>query len=323
MRSIHTFYVYRHSLTPDALAVVTRRSAYYNKHTDEYSFSVVSGAPEHGVVLRSLSDSGLTDWSRHAIPRLPTQYRLRVDRDYTEHDLNQYQYLRATTGRTWPGGWRGDDGMIPLPRTFFPKRQLREWAYHTDEILLVTSLFRSCLEQGGLSHLQFRPTQVWSDTDTVLVDTKPVTFVPRTPPPRCLSWDEIGEEPWWEMTSDLVLPRVAPSMPLGSQEGDSQERTFGVWVYNNNPVWELNYRDEDLKQVEPFDAALTFERWRGSRDENRFLIVSQRFRQAVLKHGLGMGFVPVHVEGRPEPTNLDPPENTPPRDLTPWSEDDE
>jgi hypothetical protein len=61
---------------------------------------------------------------------------------------------------------------------------------------------------------------------------------------------------------------------------------------------ELHYRKQDLRVVEPFDAALTFEPFgnKGVPLDWRRLVVSRRFREFCLKYGWETDWVPVRID---------------------------
>lgn len=311
MRVLWSFIFHESECGPEAIAKVV---AHTGKEPlgPSWRFGLYEHDPRLPGFRSFLENAGLRPQARFKAPGL-NEYRLDRTCYYTDHDLDQYQYLRVWGEWVWPACSRNAEGLVPLVRGSFPKKrhQRERGVYHSRNLLIVSSVFKSLMEREGLERLLFLPTVVLSDSPTELVPETPSVFKPRDPPPRRLEWSEIGEEPWWEMTSDLVLPPVSPSVPLESISGGVTDRIHGVRM-DMLSCGELTYRDEDLRRVEPFDAALTVERWESPRDEARSMIVSQRFRQAARRNGLSIPICcPVHVEGRPEPDNLDPPEKTP------------
>ncbi len=109
-----------------------------------------------------------------------------------------------------------------------------------------------------------------------------------------------NDDVWWELTSDIVLPPLAPSMTLLHEDntpfkGDFRKGCKRREGYYNHA--ELHYRRADIDAVGPFDLALTHEMFGGLPNQfDRLVVVSQRFYQACVKHRVKTGFIPVRID---------------------------
>jgi hypothetical protein len=123
-----------------------------------------------------------------------------------------------------------------------------------------------------------------------------------------ISWDDVGDEvrsePWWELTSNLLMPPVSKDQDLV----DSKSRPVisrsplpekGVrFVEDNYAEPELKYDRDSLATMAPveFDLARTYEALAPDpKDDQRLLIASKRFYEFWTKNGLKCEWVPVRI----------------------------
>lgn len=153
---------------------------------------------------------------------------------------------------------------------------------------VVPDRVRRLLEGGGLGGISFRDT---------------VPLVPGGLAGRPVPWSEVGE-PWWELTSTLVMPPVSPTMDL--RDPDTRQRMSpgetanGCYRYDGlyRPV-ELHYRVQDVQSMSPFDLAHTAESFSGRARPDplqRSLVASKRFYDFCRENSLQIGWVPVRIE---------------------------
>lgn len=94
-------------------------------------------------------------------------------------------------------------------------------------------------------------------------------------------------EPFWELSTTLVLPKMANSVIY-------PEPAYGHTAYTiQDPCVEPHYRQSELEPLGLFDIARTFERTRNGSQE---MIVSQRFYQYCLKHKIPLRVRPVRID---------------------------
>ena len=108
----------------------------------------------------------------------------------------------------------------------------------------------------------------------------------------------------WEVVSSIILPPmpkerlvcrpISPGNYLdvsGIRDGDYVDK-------------EVHYASGEIRRVEPFDFALTLERFGGE----QWPIVSQRFRQFYLKRTLDLSWTPVRIDARIVPETAETPD---------------
>ncbi|MBL9148278.1 MAG: hypothetical protein JNM94_06235 [Phycisphaerae bacterium] len=136
-----------------------------------------------------------------------------------------------------------------------------------------------------LRRLLFRPT---------------VPYDRRGWPERESAWEDIGP-PWWEITSDLKMPPVAPSLMVLDHKKKPVDRSYNKLTIVKDPTNmylgrpELRYLRSELPPLDSFDAALSYEH-SGCAIHGARLIVSQRLRRAWIDAGFKADWMPVHIE---------------------------
>jgi hypothetical protein len=153
--------------------------------------------------------------------------------------------------------------------------------------LIVPDRTKRVLQHADLRRVVFHPTALVAG---------------RTPEERekVIQWDKHAE-PWWELTSDLILPPLSPSVSLFDQDGNPIRDDFSNGCYAvegqySSPI--LSYRRSDLQSIGGFDLAKTFEIFgaKGSKDM-RLFIASRKFYDFCKSNQIDAAFTPVRVEG--------------------------
>lgn len=216
----------------------------------------------------------------------PKEYWLRIKRKYSKSDFDTFQYFIFGGGGS---PWEGGGGVDETPLTVLSTKGMKP-----DDIRMVglqrrvvPQRVRAIFEAEGVRHVTFHATLVapgW-----------PTDFS------KILTWEEMHEEPWWELRSDVVLPPLSPRCRLSDLDGNdyNPDGPFrGLYVEEgNHENPEMHYRASDLAKLPEFDVALTRENLgAGNRDEIGTLVCSQRFRKMCQKHKLKVGFWPVRVD---------------------------
>ena len=96
----------------------------------------------------------------------------------------------------------------------------------------------------------------------------------------------ISSEPFWELRSSVVLPKMVNSVP------DTVVKHESFLIYGS--YGEPHYRQLDLQPLGVFDIAFTREPLGGNRDPS--LIVSQRFYQHCLNNKIPLEVRPVRID---------------------------
>ncbi|CAG1002008.1 hypothetical protein PHYC_02961 [Phycisphaerales bacterium] len=244
-----------------------------------------NGHPRLKEILEFLADHGWYPGRGWFQRRGPKEYWLRIKRHYDKKDFDAFEYLIFGGGGTpWSGG------RVPQsPHLLLSMKNMK-----VDDVRMVgmqgrvvPERVRRILEAEQIRHIVFLPT--------LLAPGWPTAF------DRFMSWEDMHEEPWWEIQSDLRLPPLSSRCRLVDAAGEpyNPHGPFkGLYVEEGNyENPEMHYRASDLAQLPSFDIALTHENFgAGNRDEIGTLVVSQRFRQVCIKHNLKVGFWPVRVD---------------------------
>ncbi len=239
--------------------------------------------PRVAKIERILTDASYKRWE-HRGPREPDEYDYSLSRVYDAADLRAAELLElhppseAGVHHEWR---RSIDLQLAVGK---PSRHAiitvsRHGCY------AVKDDAKKRLESENLRGVVFKPaiTRYSIDDDEDDDDDLPD-----------------NSDVWWELTSDIVLPPLAPSMTLLHEDntpfqGDFRKGCKRQEGYYNHA--ELHYRCADIVGVGPFDLALTYEMFGGLPNQfDRLVVVSQRFYQACVKHRIKTGFIPVRID---------------------------
>ena len=195
-------------------------------------------------------------------------FMMEVLRTYDVKDYQEAAYLVPYPEVTFHGE-RGEDGLITLDEVE-PNEQI---AAVLPSATVVSASLKEEMERSGLLHLVFREVLITEEAGKSL------------------------SEPFWELTTDLTLPAVSPSMYWANSNGkpfngDPSKgkllREAATGPESLIVMAELHYQAEDLQAVEPFDMARMRER--------SLEIVSQRFYQICAARQLNMWWMPVRID---------------------------
>ena len=245
-------------------------------------------------ILNWLHGEGFTRWRQSGDLQYGREYSFILIRQYESQDLSSADCLEF-----WPevvdsvsAEGRDAEGRLRLERPTLKeaKRAGLDFAHATMDEILVVEPVRDRLLEGSFRHLVFRPTVLVTGRGT-----RPGRYTP-------IPWEQFKvTRPWWELTSDIKMPPLAPSADLRDPNGEHPFRPRDAQMpcrlregfYNHA---ELRYRRSDLSAMEPFDVALTFENFGFSHTERRSTVVSKRFYQFCADHGLKGRWAPVRIE---------------------------
>jgi hypothetical protein len=238
--------------------------------------------------LGLLDDAGLRQWngSRRKQAR---EYTLTYTRQYEAADLLACSYLEIT-----PTGAGDVDGESP--RTNSPDVVLYEapmldiGLVGMGRCYIVSAKVRKAMLSGGFSDLLWRQTKM--KPSGIPPGERKSEYEKKIDPPK--------RGPWWALRSELVLPRLAPSMPLFHTDHTPFTGDFSKGCWRRDGLYthaELRYRAADLEAFGPFDLAHTYEMFEAlPREYDRPLVASQRFYQYCLKHKIETSWQQVRIE---------------------------
>jgi hypothetical protein len=249
--------------------------------------------PRLNSIFELLNTAGYSPWTQTFRPKGPREYSAEWIREYSAADLDSANYFEPRP-KAYPEDFRRfEDGQLHLGMKDFLEdgndpSQLTI-ALAGPSTIVVSSDLRDQIEPQGLTHIIFKPI--------VLVGQWIVDANPR-------SWEGFGH-PFWEMTSDLILPPLAASTPLVDRTGKhysgnpatgclSNER--GLFSIKISPL-ELHYAASLIHGVEPFDLGWTREQFGSAPNPyNRSLVTSRRFYNFCQLAKLNIDWIPVRID---------------------------
>jgi hypothetical protein len=222
---------------------------------ESFRFELPDSDPRLRLILNHLTQAGLHAWLDVSRERTPDEYSLELERVYDAADLRATPYLvphrdehcpRFEDLSRTPEGWL----KVGIGESEFgDPTGLGADLVATSRGLVVSSGLRNELESAGFLHLTFGPVVPFergSDREWYL-----------------LPWAGLSD-PYWELRSDLILPPLAPSCNVFSAYGDPVNGDFSKGCHMKEGLYrlaELHYTAAAIAEVEPFDVALTFERF--------------------------------------------------------------
>ncbi len=221
--------------------------------------------------------------------------RTSIHRNYDDADLRQYEYLRIRGMAFWSNyNLRHDETLevgLKVGQQREPDSDFLTAGGGPQLGVVFPNRHHDLIASSDMKRMVIRATRLLSQKSRTA--DKPVP------------WRFAKNGPWWELTSDLILPRVSPRCDVRDWHGrpippdapvtanDCVKLVEGDFV-----VPEARYLRRDLQAIGEFDVALTFESTTPTfvKHRDRNLIVSQRFYQFCQTHGLKAQWSPVHVD---------------------------
>lgn len=258
--------------------------AVYSQESGDRGFTCILPDTDARVlqVLSLLKDAGFEPWRNDFRKRQQHEFWLELDREYEEGDFVGINFVCPMPKYFWDGLWRSPDGYIELDRGQYRSARKKDF-FHTQIGCVVSTRAKSVLENAGLRHLVFKPT--------VLTD--------RELEPKPVPWEKYGA-PFWELTSDLLLPRLSPTCTLLDNDGQPVRDDFNNGCFLKEDLYsmpELHYRAADLAAAPEFDFARTFEMFGiHPSDNNRLAVASARFREVCMQNDIKLDWIPVRID---------------------------
>jgi hypothetical protein len=225
------------------------------------------------------------------------EYSVVIDREYDESDLSPCEYLILSS----PGFADADPPlhngclrilMKPSGGSAFSSHYDFQSVVPWPGTRVVSDRVRKLLEDSGLKRVVFKPTFV------IPAGKRPSSDI------SALPWDGFGD-PWWELTSELTMPKLSPRAILLNNKGQRIADDFSDGCFLREGIDSLDalinppeptYRRSDIEALGEFDVAVMFEPMGGHPLASHHpLIVSNRFYRFCRKHKLKVNFVPVRI----------------------------
>lgn len=238
------------------------------------NFALFEDDPRVPAALGCLERYGFNPWEGF-VKREPNELRIRLERVYDEEDYEGASYfvpkpcvdMGSLTERS-------QAGLLQLEtQEVKPKADVGfvSWPF-----VVVSSRVKQLLEPEAFQHVLIRPTEVVG------------------------RHKERFEGQFWELTSDLTLPPLSPYCTLRNDNGQPFDRDYNKGCHYREGLYtepELHYTASALKEAEPFDVALTHERF-GIKEAVAFrrMVVSKCFYNFCVANQLKMNWVPVRVD---------------------------
>lgn len=245
--------------------------------------------PRMLAILEVLQNAGLTAWDNRHERRRGAEYDLMLRRTYSPTELSHFPFLEVAP--VFHGCVDGDPPRLNSPDTVVYEAPAMDIGLVGGGYCYVASakVYKALLN-GGFSHLLWRQAKI-KPSGAPSGERRSEHEKKLNPPKR---------GPWRALRSEIVLPPLAPSMPLFHTDRSPFTGDFSKGCWRRDGLYthaELRYRASDLAAIEPFDLAHTYEMFGGVPQEyKRPLVASQRFYQYCLKHGIETAWEPVRVE---------------------------
>lgn len=231
-----------------------------------------------GLVKRSYSETPIQN-----------QYFYGVHREYDDGDFCYATYLRLVhTSKLCDDRKRDAEGRL-IVEAWRLTPELRMGCV-LFEAAVVSDKLRQTIEKEGFIGVAFRPLNLIPASEVMDIRNSKGD-VRRVTPQDQEHLEKKGQ--FWELTSSLILPPIEPTRLLSRDEKPfAGDYSKGVWLKDDYAPPELHYRERALRKVEPFDFGLTFE----NIPEERWPVVSQRFRQFCIREKLKTDWFPVRID---------------------------
>jgi hypothetical protein len=225
--------------------------------------SISADDPRLAIALKELEVAGFVPWRDKRRPKKADEFDLRFEAVYEQQDHESAQLLMPfAPSRAWIAHFETEsDGRICFQCENPADVAALEYevvglAARADR-MLVSSRVKAQLEGTGFEQLVFREVLCREYENPA-------------------SWPK---EPYWELTSDLVLPPLLPAQPPQWDRPQPEERHF---------------RGADLVGIPSFGLALAPD---GVSSKRKFLIASKDFYRFFWDSKLEMDWIPVRIDG--------------------------
>ncbi|MEM7576884.1 MAG: hypothetical protein AAF328_05345 [Planctomycetota bacterium] len=250
--------------------------------------------PRNESILSMLSDFGLSPKASLDKQDYAKEFRMSRIRLYDHDDYYKSDYLEChphfIESHNMPVTMNRDEsGLLRFARSSLHPPPTNDIVLSNSWNVLSIQAAMDALEPLNLMGLTFKPTQLVHGQGGDAQWNRPV------------AWEDCAEsDPWWELSSEITLPPLSPSMDLQDAKRRPIERGDRSRGYVPREASfshaELHYLRSDLAAVEPFDAAVTYESFGSDLKATPRLIVSQRFYQACVDSGLKGQWIPVRID---------------------------
>jgi hypothetical protein len=324
MKTIAFVSVRRGCLTDERLAALS--SAYPEGKTLGGFCSMLPGDhPTTKAILDLLSSFGLTPWRHPHRPIASTEYTLEYRRTYEKGDWEPAECLEPR-----PKLLIDDDShrsmtgvLLVEPKVLQRKISIAQASWPA--IVVSEELKRQILD-AGLKHVAFKAAAIMGNPkegygqswDRLLVEVAREQSmgekIVETQRQKAERLRAVGQERarntkitrfaegLWELSSDLVLPRLSPRCQLQDEKGEPVRDDFSTGIFLREDLYqppELRYTRSSIRKVEPFDLALTYEPlsgWYPTWEWYRHLVASKRFYEFCKARKLKMDWIPVRID---------------------------
>ncbi len=263
--------------------------------TDGISLNHDETDPRVQATLRACEEQGLVLWgNRHPRPvSAATHLFLQRRRIYAPEDLKGLEFVELVpTNLLVDCYWKPPyDGILSGFQQTFPRNVPLAASFHDRDRLVVPSTTREAIDAQGFAGVTYRPIRLVKKRDKESRDSADVVEIP---------WGQ--RSPWWELTSSLSMPIVAPEVIAAWNANVLPRGCTTSPVYFRDPDYddaELKFYESEVRAMPKFDLALTTER--SGSEFAHFNICSRRMYEFGVAHGWECQWRPVRLV--PGPTN--------------------
>ena len=212
-----------------------------------------------------LVENGLTP--RYQFNKEEKSFCVAMERVYRATELQAASYLSPWARNEFDVEYRDDQKRILLNRQHVKRNRQAGFATMS---MIVSLALKQKLERARFHNLMFQP---------VCLDEKPTDH-------------------WWELTSALRMPPVAPPCEVFYfREGKPFDGDYSQSLVLRESSYlgpELHYRQSEIRPLEPFDCARSIESF-GVVEYDRLFVISNRLYRFLQAEQARLKWTPVRI----------------------------
>lgn len=232
---------------------------------------------------------------------MPGEFSLELRRSYDKSDWEPAEFLQPRpkllidddSGRSMTGV------VLVQPRILKCNLTVAQADWPA---IVVSEKLKSQILEGGMQHIMFRPVGIIGKPEEGYAQSwYRLTTSEAREKAKSATITKFAEG-LWELSSDLVLPRLSPQCQLQDEKGNPVRDDFSTGTFLREDFYkppELHYTRGSIQNAGPFDLALTYEPlsgWYPTWQWYRHLVASKRFYEFCKARKLKMDWIPVRID---------------------------
>jgi len=243
------------------------------KHERDFHCNLPTVDPRVQRILDILKGHGLRPASE-SLDRSSSEFGMRIDRKYDDTDFQNCTYMVPRPTKYFGFTSRSNQGdlIIDARKQAIPYYDIGVYGRPLT-IGVSEGIYRKVIE-ANFSHLVLK---------------RILASIPQSDLPAPTSL--------WEISSDLTLPPLSQKNRLITNEGSPFTKDMPVGCFLIEELYsppEYHYTSSSFRSIEPFDFAITQERFSGHKIQ--MLITSKKFYEFCKRNQLPVDWIPVRLD---------------------------